>query len=87
MLAPTPEVEISAEEYSLLGAARGVLSSALAIEEKYEILIANSLALETHLLNVAATNAVRNTLTYSELFEIRSALNVHVVNLLTPIRN
>ncbi|WP_447598252.1 hypothetical protein [Nitrospira sp. Nam80] len=86
VLAPTPEVEISAEEYSLLGTARGVLSSALAIEEKYEILIANFLALETQLLNVAATNAVRNTLTYSGFFEIRSALNVHVVNLLTAAR-
>jgi hypothetical protein len=86
VLAPTPEVEISADEYSLLGTARSVLSSALAVEEKYEILIANFLALETQLLNVAATNAVRNTLTYSEFFEIRSALNVHAVNLLTAAR-
>lgn len=86
VLAPVPEVEISAEEYSLLGAARSVLSSALAIEEKYEILVANFLELEKQLLHVAATNTVRNTLSYSEFFETRSALNIRLVNLLTAAR-
>lgn len=86
MLAPVPEVEISAEEYSLLGEARSVLSSVLGIEEKYEILVANFLELEKQLLHVAATNTVRNTLSYSEFFESRSALNIRLVNLLTAAR-
>jgi hypothetical protein len=86
VLAPTPEVEISPEEYSLLGKARGALSAALAIEEKYEILIGNYLALETRLLQIAATNAVRRTLSYSEFFDTRSALNIDLVNLLTAAR-
>lgn len=86
VLASVPEVEVSAEEYSLLGRARGVLSSALAIEEKYEILVTNFLTLETQLLQIAATNTVRNTLSYSEFFETRSALNICVVNLLTAAR-
>jgi hypothetical protein len=79
-------MEISAEDYSLLEKARSVLSNALAIEEKYEILVANFLELEKHLLHAAATNAVRNTLSYSEFFEIRSALNIRFVNLLTAAR-
>jgi hypothetical protein len=86
VLAPTPEVEITAEEYSLLGRARVVLSAALAIEEKYEILIANYLSLETRLLRIAANDAVRRTLSYSEFFDIRSALNIDLVNLLTAAR-
>lgn len=86
VLEPVPELEISAEEFSHLQMARRVLTRAFSIEEKYEILVANFLALETQLLDIAATNAVRNTLTYSEFFETRSALNVRMVNLLTAAR-
>ena len=86
VLAPTPIIEIMAEEYSLLAKARTTLVSALAMEEKYEILIANYLALETSLLQIAASNTVRNTASYSALFEVRSALNVQLVNLLTAAR-
>jgi len=86
LLEPTPEIEISPEEYSLFERARGILSAALAIEEKYEILIGNYLALETRLLQIAATNAVRRTLSYSEFFDTRSATNIDLVNLLTAAR-
>lgn len=40
---PVTEVEISAQDFSGLKAARGVLSNAFAIEEKYEIVISNFL--------------------------------------------
>jgi hypothetical protein len=82
----TPEIEISRDEYDLLREARGVLIAALAIEEKYEILIANYLTLETKLLQIAATNTVRRTLTYAEFFDTRSTLNIDLVNLLTAAR-
>jgi hypothetical protein len=83
---PVPEVEISAQDFSVLKAARGVLSNAFAIEEKYEIVISNFLELEKQLLDVAATNAVRDTNTYAEFFETRSLLNIRLVNLLTSTR-
>jgi len=83
---PVPEVEITAQEFSALKAARGVLSNAFAIEEKYEIVISNFLELEKQLLDVAATNAVRDTNTYAEFFETRSLLNIRLVNLLTSTR-
>jgi hypothetical protein len=83
---PVPEVEISAQDFSGLKAARGVLSNAFAIEEKYEIVISNFLDLEKQLLDVAATNAVRDTNTYAEFFETRSVLNIRLVNLLTSTR-
>ncbi len=86
VLAPAPELEISAEEFSSLQAAKSILSSAFSIEEKYEILVTNFLALETQLIDIAVTNVVRNTLSYSEFFETRSSLNVRMVNLLTAAR-
>lgn len=86
VLEAVPELEISAAEFSNLQIARRVLTRAFSIEEKYEILITNFLALETQLLDIAAANVVRNTLTYSEFFETRSALNVRMVNLLTAAR-
>jgi hypothetical protein len=81
-----PEIEISADEFASLKAARLVLSNAFAIEEKYEIVISNFLDLEKRLLDIAATNTVRDTLSYAEFFETRSALNVRLVNLLTATR-
>jgi hypothetical protein len=86
VLDTVPEVEISACEFADLKAARSVLSNAFAIEEKYEIVISNFLDLEKQLLDVAATNAVRNTLTYGEFFETTSVLNIRLVNLLTATR-
>jgi hypothetical protein len=81
-----PEVDISPEEYAELKTARAVLSSAFAVEEKYEILVANYLDLEKEMLQLAATSAVRTTLEYSEFFQVRSILNVRLVNLLTAAR-
>lgn len=86
MLNPVPEVEISAEEFAELKAARGILLNAFAIEEKYEIIISNFLDLEKQLLDIAVTNTVRDTLSYAEFFETRSALNIRLVNLLTATR-
>lgn len=86
VLDAVPEVEISAHEFATLKAARSVLSNAFAIEEKYEIVISNFLDLEKQLLEVAATNVVRNTRSYAEFFETRSVLNIRLVNLLTATR-
>ena len=86
VIAPVPEVEISAEEYAELEDARKVLASVFAIEEKYEIFISNFLELEKQVLHLAVTNTVRNTLSYSEFFETRSVLNIGLVNVLTAAR-
>ncbi|MDT3736559.1 MAG: hypothetical protein ROZ00_10055 [Denitratisoma sp.] len=81
-----PEVEITPEEFVTLKAAREILTDAFAIEEKYEIVVSNFLSVEKQLLDIAVTNAVRDTLSYGELFEIRSALNIRIVNLLTATK-
>lgn len=81
-----PEIEIAQTEFVNLRTAREVLAEAFAIEEKYEIVVSNFLALEKALLDVAVTNAIRNTLSYGEFFEIRSVLNIRLVNLLTATK-
>lgn len=86
VISPVPEIDISADEYTRLERARAVLANAFSIEEKYEILVSNFLELEKQLLHLAVTNAVRDTLSYSEFFETRSVLNICLVNLLTAAR-
>lgn len=86
VLDAVPEVEIERTEFEDLKSAREILANAFAIEEKYEIVVSNFLALEKKLLKVAVTNTVRDTLSYGEFFETRSALNIRLVNLLTATK-
>ena|SRR5687768_5108324 len=81
-----PEIEITAEEYAEFEKARNILSNALAIEEKYEIVIANYLAFEKRILNTTTGYMVREHLDYSDFFEVRLGLNICLVNLLTAAR-
>jgi hypothetical protein len=86
VLAPVPDLEISEDEYLSLARARTILSGALAIEERYEILIANYLTFENALLTIAAANAVRDKRNYEEFFDARLSLNTCLVNILTAAR-
>lgn len=79
-------IELSADEYAALREARTTLTNAFAIEEKYEIVVSNFLDLEKEMLSAAADAMVRRTTDYSEFFEIRSALNIRMVNLLSSTR-
>jgi hypothetical protein len=79
----TPEIEITADEYTELENARRILLNAQAIEIKYDILITNFLEFEKQLLNNTATFMVRVSAEYNDLFEIRQNLNIRVVNLHT----
>lgn len=86
VLAKVPEVEISENEFFLLGSAKQTLNSAYAIEEKWEILIHNYLELEKQLLEQATINTVRPNLNHQNLFNDRMVLNACLVNLLTSTR-
>lgn len=86
VLASVPEMEISKEEFFALKSARKVLSGALAIEEKYEILVANYLDLEKELLLLALTRRVRTMSQYMEFFGINAILNIRLLSLLTAAR-
>lgn len=86
VLAHTPEIEITVEKYSEYEKARKILLNALAIEEKYEILIANYLDFERQLLDITTEYMVREHRDYPDFFEVRLGLNIRQVNLLTAAR-
>jgi hypothetical protein len=86
VLGKVPEIEITEENYLALRDAREVLANALAIEEKYEILICNYMEFEKQILNDTAYCMVRDNTGYSDFFDVRLAMNVRLVNFLTSAR-
>jgi len=86
VLAKVPEIEIMPEEYAEFETAHNIISNALAIEEKYEILTVNYLDFERQILDTATNDMVRRHLDYSDFFDVRLSLNVRLVNLLTAAR-
>jgi hypothetical protein len=81
-----PEIEITATEYAAFERARSVLTNALTIEQKYEIIITNYLAFEKEILDATALAMIREPLDYSDAFEIQLRLNIGLANLLTAAR-
>lgn len=86
ILDPHQELEIDKECFDSLKRARHTLIEALALEEKYEILISNYLELEQQIVRQAVVAQVRTQSDYSEFFEFRMIFNVALVNLLTAAR-
>jgi len=80
------EVAITADDFRSLGRARRILTSALAIEEKYALLVVNYLDLEKQLLEIAAGNAIAFDFSYQSIFDRRTSLNIRLINLLTGAR-
>lgn len=86
VLGNVPDVEISEQEYIRLRKARNALSNALAIEEKYEIVVSNYLEFEQEILDATTRNMIREHLDYSDFFKVHLGLNIRLVNLLTAVR-
>ena len=81
-----PELEIDQTRFEEIKASRPILLHALAIEEKYEIIISNFLELEREAINASVSEMVRNHIEYKDFFGVRLALNIRLVNLLTAVR-
>jgi len=86
VLERTPTLEISEPEFMALGQSRASLVEALAMEEKYAILLTNYLAIEREILTQAANGLVRSSAEYFDFFEVRHSINVCVVNFLSSAR-
>ncbi|MDO9230748.1 MAG: hypothetical protein Q7U03_14440 [Syntrophales bacterium] len=86
VLGEVPDIEISEEQYKIYKESRVILINCLDIEEKYEILVSNYLELEKNILCANATYMVRDHIGYSDFFDLRLALNICLVNLLTSAR-
>lgn len=81
-----PEVDIDEEKFDELKKARRCLSGALAIEEKYELLLSNYIDLEKECVGASTDYMVRNVTDYGGFFDIRLTLNRRIVNLLTSTK-
>lgn len=81
-----PQININKEEFDKLRQSRQCLSNALAIEEKYELLLSNYSDLEKECLNVTSDSMLRNDIGYANIFEIRLTFNRRIVNLLTSTK-
>ncbi len=81
-----PEVEISKEQFQSLSQSAEILKAAMAIEEKYELVISNFLELEKDILAASSDYMVRGSYNYSDFFDIRSTFNRRIVNLLTSTK-
>lgn len=81
-----PEIELDDEKFKKLKHARKCLSNALAIEEKYELLLSNYLDLEKECLIITSDYMVRSNAGYAGFFDIRLAFNRRIVNLLTSTK-
>lgn len=81
-----PDVEISKDKFNQLKVAKVCLAGALAIEEKYELLISNYLDFEKECLNITADHMVRESISYANFFDINITLNRRMVNLLTSAK-
>lgn len=81
-----PQIEIDQERYESCTQAKTILAECLDIEENYEILVANYLELEKQILDITITSMVREHIGYSDFFDVRLALNIRLVNLLTSAR-
>lgn len=81
-----PILEICQDEFHKLKSSKRCLSSALAVEEKYELLLSNYMELEKEVLEITVDNMLRRNESYSDFFSIRLKCNRRLINLLTATR-
>ena len=80
------EISIDEDRFNNIKSAREKLISALAIEEKYDLLFSNYMDLEKECLSYAMESMVQNFLDYDGYAKARQDVNRRVVNLLTSTR-
>ncbi len=86
VIGQAPEITIDSDRYEALKKARNILTGALAIEEKYDLLFSNYLELETECLNYTTECMVKGSLGYEGVATARQSINRRIVNLLTSTR-
>lgn len=86
VLDKNPEIHISKAEFERFKQARICLNAALALEENYDLLLSNYRELEVEAISAAVTDMTSLNHEYEDFFEIRTAINRRVVNLLSATR-
>lgn len=86
VLERNPELNLSEDEFKKLKQAKACLSSALALEENYDLLLNNYRELELEAISASVTDMTAMNYEYEDFFEVRTAINRRVVNLLSATR-
>jgi hypothetical protein len=81
-----PELPLDEKEFNDLKQAKVCLNAALALEENYDLLLGNYRELELEVISAAVTEMTATSHEYEDFFEIRTAINRRVVNLLSATR-
>jgi len=79
-LGPHPKLKITQVEFQNIAEARKVLTSALSIEEKYDLTLSNYIDLEKQLLSLTAELMVKFNFDYDNIYNIRASLNQKLAN-------
>ncbi len=86
ILHSNPEVPITAAEFLQLRVAAKTLLAAFALEEMYDLLLANHHELEVSVLQTAVTEMTRWNNSYEDHYRIRMEFNRRSLNLLSSAR-
>ncbi|GAB3668131.1 hypothetical protein GCM10028791_43600 [Echinicola sediminis] len=80
------QLELNQERFELLNKSRLILTKALSIEEKYDIIISNYLAVEKEVLNRTVERAILSKEVYKNSHELSLSMNRLFINLLSAIK-
>ncbi|MGL4753011.1 MAG: hypothetical protein ACRCXB_11485 [Aeromonadaceae bacterium] len=86
ILGKTIALPLDEVQFETLKISQNILSSAMAIEEKYDLLVSNFLELEKELLTQVAQQMIFSQNSYNESHDIISIFNRRVINLLTSTK-
>ncbi len=86
VLGTTVALSLEKKQFEQLKLSRNILLSAKAIEEKYDLLIANFLEFEKEILTQVAQQMILSEHSYENFYDLRIVLNRRVVNLLTSTK-
>lgn len=86
VLAGAPIVDLSRTEFESIRNARTILKYALAMEEKYDLVVLNYIDFEQSLLDWAVLSMVKGKDTYETFFRMRADLSNRIANLLAASR-
>ncbi|WP_259753452.1 hypothetical protein [Pseudomonas sp. GCEP-101] len=82
-----PKLKITPIEYNSIIRAREILTAALEVEEKYDLVIGNFLDLEKELLNLTIEKVVDHRFDYSRAYTLTSTLNRRISNFILSGKN
>jgi hypothetical protein len=83
----TLEISITNDDFQKIKNASDVLVSAFALEEAYDLVVANYIELEQEILSASVSEVCRESQSYNDFFGLRSTINRRFVNLLSTCRS